>query len=36
LINNRGMIWNETDKGMTYQVVPIPADMEADAQEWRE
>jgi elongation factor G len=36
LINNRGMIWNETDKGMTYQVVPIPADMEAEAAEWRE
>ncbi|MBS3915426.1 MAG: elongation factor G [Bacteroidetes bacterium] len=36
LINNRGMVWNETDKGMTYQVVPIPADMEAEAAEWRE
>jgi elongation factor G len=36
LINNRGMIWNEADKGMTYQVVPIPAEMEAEANEWRE
>jgi elongation factor G len=36
LINNRGMIWNEADKGMTYQVVPIPAEMEAEAHEWRE
>jgi elongation factor G len=30
------MIWNEADKGMTYQVVPIPAEMEAEAHEWRE
>jgi len=36
LINNRGMIWNEADKGMTYQIVPIPAEMEAEANEWRE
>jgi elongation factor G len=27
LINNRGMVWNEHDKGMTYEIVPIPADM---------
>jgi elongation factor G len=36
LINHRGMVWNETDKGMTYQVIPIPPDMEAEAAEWRE
>ena len=36
LINFRGMIWNEHDKGMTYQVVPIPEDMMAEALEWRE
>jgi elongation factor G len=36
LINNRGMVWNESDKGMTYQVIPIPAEMEAEAAEWRE
>ena len=36
LINNRGMIWNETDKGMTYEVIPIPADMVEEAAEWRE
>lgn len=36
LINFRGMIWNEADKGMTYQVVDIPADMLEEANEWRE
>jgi elongation factor G len=36
LINFRGMIWNEADKGMTYEVVDIPADMMEEATEWRE
>ncbi len=36
LINNRGMIWNETDKGMTYETIPIPEDMVEEAAEWRE
>ncbi|MFM7022334.1 MAG: elongation factor G [Flavobacteriales bacterium] len=36
LINFRGMVWNEHDKGMTYEVVPIPDDMLADATHWRE
>jgi len=36
LINFRGMVWNEADKGMTYQVVDIPADMVEEAKEWRE
>jgi elongation factor G len=36
LINNRGIIWNEHDKGMTYEVVPIPADMEEEVKEYRE
>lgn len=36
LINNRGIIWNEHDKGMTFQEVPIPEDMKAEAHEYRE
>ncbi len=36
LINNRGMVWNEDDKGMTYQIVPIPDDMLEEVAEWRE
>jgi elongation factor G len=36
LINNRGMVWNEHDKGMTFQEVPIPEDMLEEVAEWRE
>jgi elongation factor G len=36
LINFRGMVWNEEDKGMTYKVVPIPDDLKEEALEWRE
>jgi elongation factor G len=36
LINFRGMIWNEEDKGMTYKEVPIPEDMVEEAEMWRE
>lgn len=36
LINNRGVIWNEEDKGMTYKVVPIPDEMKEEAHEYRE
>ena len=36
LVNNRGIIWNENDKGMTFQEIPIPDDMVAEAAEYRE
>jgi elongation factor G len=36
LINFRGIVWNEEDKGMTYKEVPIPEDMLEEAKEWRE
>jgi len=36
LINFRGIVWNEEDKGMTFKEVPIPADMLEEAKEWRE
>ncbi|HMP99342.1 MAG TPA: elongation factor G [Cyclobacteriaceae bacterium] len=36
LVNNRGIIWNEEDMGMTYTVVPIPDDMIEEANEYRE
>jgi elongation factor G len=36
LINNRGIVWNETDKGMTFETVPIPADMEEEVHIYRE
>lgn len=36
LINNRAIIWNEHDMGMTYEVVPIPEDMEEEVAQYRE
>jgi elongation factor G len=36
LVNFRGIQWNEHDKGMTFEVVPIPDDMVEEAKEWRE
>ena len=35
LINNRGIVWNEHDKGMTFNIVPIPDDMKDEVMEWR-
>ena len=36
LINNRAIEWNEADKGMTFKVVDIPADMIEETKMWRE
>ncbi len=36
LINWRGVVWNEHDKGMTFTEVPIPDDLLQEATEWRE
>jgi elongation factor G len=36
LITNEARIWNESDMGMTYQVVPIPDDLQSTVAEWRE
>ncbi|MDR1761856.1 MAG: elongation factor G, partial [Bacteroidales bacterium] len=36
LVTNKGMIWNEEDKGMTFTEVPIPDDMKDEVAEWRE
>ncbi len=36
LVNWRGIIWNEHDKGMTFQEVPIPEDVMEDALKYRE
>jgi len=36
LINNRGIVWNEEDKGMTFKEVPIPDDMKDEVAEYRE
>ncbi|WML89750.1 elongation factor G [Thiothrix lacustris] len=36
LIRMKAIMWNEADKGVTYEAVDIPADMVASCQEWRE
>ncbi len=36
LINFRGIVWNESDKGMTFTEVEIPADLVDEATEMRE
>ena len=36
LINNRGIVWNESDMGMTFEEVPIPEDMVDEVAEYRE
>lgn len=36
LVNWRGIVWNEEDKGMTFEEVPIPEDMMEEATEYRE
>jgi len=36
LINNRAIVWNEADQGMTFKEVPIPAEMADEVVEYRE
>ena len=36
LVGNKGIIWNEDDKGMTFKEIPIPEDMLEEAKEYRE
>jgi len=36
LITNKAIIWNEEDKGMTYETVPIPDDLVDTVEEWRQ
>jgi elongation factor G len=36
LVNNRAIVWNEADKGMTFTEVPIPEDMLEETLEYRE
>lgn len=36
LITNEAIIWNEADRGMTHEVIPIPADLVDEVKEYRE
>jgi elongation factor G len=35
LITNQALIWHDETKGATFDVVPIPIDMQADVNHWR-
>ncbi len=35
LITNKAIIWHEETKGATFDVIPIPIDMQADVNHWR-
>ncbi|MCG8387563.1 MAG: elongation factor G [Cytophagales bacterium] len=36
LVENKAIVWNEEDKGMTYEEIDIPADMVDEVNEYRE
>lgn len=36
LVRMKAIYWNEADKGMTYEARDIPANMQDEAQKWRE
>ncbi len=36
LVTNEAIIWNEEDRGMTYDVIPIPAELVDDVKLYRE
>lgn len=36
LVENKAIVWNEADMGMTFEEVDIPADMEDEVAEYRE
>ncbi|MDE0693500.1 MAG: elongation factor G [Gammaproteobacteria bacterium] len=36
LVRRKAIIWSEDDQGLTYDLEDIPAEMEADVDQWRE
>ena len=36
LVRRKAIIWSEDDQGLTYDLEDVPADMEADVNQWRE
>ena len=35
LVDNKAYVWNEEDKGMTWDEIPMPEDMKESVAEWR-
>ncbi|MBL7796162.1 MAG: elongation factor G [Saprospiraceae bacterium] len=36
LVTNQAIVWNEHDQGMTFQVIPVPADLVETVNEYRQ
>ena len=36
LVNMRAIYWDESNQGMTFESLPVPEDMQASCDEWRE
>ncbi|MCE7996192.1 MAG: elongation factor G [Roseivirga sp.] len=36
LVENKAIVWNEADQGMTFEEVPIPEDMQDEVDQYRE
>lgn len=36
LVTNQAIIWNEEDKGFTYKIIDIPADIQEEVDQWRQ
>ena len=36
LLTNQAIVWNEEDRGMTFEVIETPADLVETAKEWRD
>lgn len=36
LVTMKGLVWNSDEQGATYETVDIPAELQAEAEEWRE
>ena len=36
LVRMKAILWSEEDQGLTYDLTDIPADMQADAERWRQ
>ena len=36
LITMKGVIWDNATEGMTFQEIPIPVDLQAESEEWRQ
>ena len=36
LLIMKGILWNEEDKGKTYRIIDIPADMQEECEKWRQ